>query len=248
MSFHRGWLSGRYRIFFLLPGDIKKPIINWMISCHPSILHILILILNTATFSYGLQYPTVYLLCGAISWLLGILLLSNYSVHCNPPVDIPTDVSNWYDRSHRHRSNQNLNIRKSSFFTSTTKAYYQSMIADLLYCELARLARPISFIDSPWRQTNICSHTLIVLYAISRWLIVILSYIRCHYIFHIFQYLRWCCVLYCNPSSPHLSSHTSSSHMLIVDLLFWYLHLNYKPIFHTQQLFIPIIWNDMLLM
>ena len=140
MSFHhRGWLSGRYKILFLLPGDIKKPIINWMIYCHPSIFHILILIPNTATFLYGLQYPTVYLLCCAISLLLGILSLSNYSVHCISPVDRPTDVSNWYHRSHCHRSNQNLNIITSSFFTSTTKAYYQSMIADLLHCELARL-------------------------------------------------------------------------------------------------------------
>ena len=37
----------------------------------PIDLHILIL--NTATFPYGLQYPTVYLLCDAISWLLCIL-------------------------------------------------------------------------------------------------------------------------------------------------------------------------------
>jgi len=62
------------------------------------------------------------------------------------------------------------------FFTSTTKAYYQSMIADLLYCDTCK-PRTMSFIDSPWRQlpSCICSHTLIVVYAIPRWLIVIFA-------------------------------------------------------------------------
>ena len=67
-------------------------------------------------------------------------------------------------------------------------------------------------------------------------------YIRCLYIFHIFQYVRWLlCIILLQSfvTASVLSSHTSSSHMLIVDLLFWYLHLNYKPIFNTHQLFIP---------
>ena len=154
------------------------------------------------------------------------------------------EVSNWYDRSHRHHSNQNLNIRSSSFFTSTTKAYYQSMIAYLLYCELARLALYhlliphgdmylFSYVDCCTCNTPMVD-----------------CYIHCHYIFHIFQYLRWllCIILQSFVTASVLSSHTSSSHMLIADLLFWYLHLNYKPIFHTHQLFISIIWNDIALL
>ena len=118
------------------------------------------------------------------------------------------------------------------------------MIADLI-CDTCT-PRPISFIDSPWRQLSSCirSRTLIVVYAIPQWLIVIsaatTSFISSNTSVD-------CCVLYCKPPSTHLSSHTSSSHMLIADLLFWYLHLNYKPIFHTHQLFISIIWNDIAL-
>ena len=246
MSFHRGWLSGRYRIFFLLPGDIKKPIINWMISCHPSILHILILILNTATFSYGLQYPTVYLLCGAISWLLGILLLSNYSVHCNPPVDIPTDVSNWYDRSHRHRSNQNLSIEHPPSSHLQPKLTINQW---LLICYIANLHA------SPALYHLLIPHGDMYLFSYVdcciRNIPMVDCYIRCLYIFHIFQYVRWLlCIILLQSfvTASVLSSHTSSSHMLIVDLLFWYLHLNYKPIFNTHQLFIPIVWNGIALL
>ena len=97
------------------------------------------------------------------------------------------------------------------------------MIADLLYCELARLA---------------LYHLLIPHYVdcCIRNIPMVDCYIRCHYIFHIFQYLRWllCIILQSFVTASVLSSHTSSSHMLIVDLLFWYLHLNYKPIFHTH--------------
>ena len=50
------------------------------------------------------------------------------------------------------------------------------MNADLLYCDTCT-PRTMSFIDSPWRQlpSCICSHTLIVVYAIPRWLIVIFA-------------------------------------------------------------------------
>ena len=160
-------------------------------------------------------------------------------------VDIPTDVSNWYDRSHRHRSNQSLIIRTSSFFTQPKLTINQW----LLICYIANLHA------SPALYHLLIPHGDMYLFSYVdcciRNIPMVDCYIRCLYIFHIFQYVRWLlCIILLQSfvTASVLSSHTSSSHMLIVDLLFWYLHLNYKPIFHTQQLFIPIIWNDMLLM
>ena len=109
-----------------------------MISCHPS----------TCISSYSTQPHfrmdcniQQYIYCVTPSVDCCVSSLSNYSVHCIFPVDIPTGVSNWSDRSHRHRSNQNLNIRTSSFFTSTTKAYYNiNQWLLIWYAILARLA------------------------------------------------------------------------------------------------------------
>ena len=164
-----------------------------MISCHPSILHILILILNTATFSYGLQYPTVYLLCGATSWLLGILPLSNYIVHCISPVDIPADVSNytlvaivtvwteiWISEhppsSHLQPKltiNQWLLLVILRYLHASPYIIYRFPMATIVVVCL------FSYIDCCIRNTPMVD-----------------CYIRCHNIFHIFQYTSVDCCVY----------------------------------------------------
>ena len=110
------------------------------------------------------------------------------------------------------------------------------MIADLLYCKLARLARPISFIDSPWRHVFVLIRWLLYTQYPNGWLLyplpLHLSYLPIRpliVVYYIIAILR-------HGICPVIT--------YLVDLLFWYLHLNYKPIFNTHQLFIPIIWND----
>ena len=99
----------------------------------------------------------------------------------------------------------NLNIRTSSFFDLQPKLTINQW---LLICYIANLhASPALYYIIYWfpMATCICSHTLIVVYAISQWLIVIsaasTSFISSNTSVD-------CCVLYyCNPSSRHLSCH-----------------------------------------
>ena len=123
MSFYCGWLSGIYRILSLSPGDIK--------SNHQ---------LNDILPPIDLAYPhtqhshiSVWI---AISNSIFVVWRHQLIVGYPYTVDIPTDVSNWYDRSHRHRSNQSLIIRTSSFFTQPKLTINQW----LLICYIAILA------------------------------------------------------------------------------------------------------------
>lgn len=68
-----------------------------------------------------------YIYCVTPSVDCCVSSLSNYSVHCvYPPVDTPTDVSNWYDRSHRHRLYQINPLEKNAATSPKTSCHQTS--------------------------------------------------------------------------------------------------------------------------